>query len=292
MTDVRSAFRLQAAVVVLGALATLGALIVAGSRLSLAPDEVRATCDALLSAHDLVAAIALTLTGLGALVVVRALIAVLRCARAHRRLKAGLVPQGSVHGATIVAGHRPAAFSCGLLRPRAYVTQGAVERLSDDALQQVIAHEHHHVRRRDPLRLALGRSAAHGLFYLPVLGDLLDGWARLSELAADDAASSSERERDALARAMLTFDQYGTAVGDDRIDNLCGDAPTVAVPRTALMVAGAAITTLVAATVAVGTSAGQGSFPVAMIVPHASLWLAVLAAPAIVVMWSRRQGAR
>lgn len=291
MTDVRSAFRLQAAVGALGALATLGALIVAGSRLSLAPDQVRATCDALLSAHDLMAAIALTLTALGALVVIRALTALLRCARAHRRLKGALVAQDSIHGATIVAGHRPAAFCCGLVRPRAYVTRGAVERLSDDELRQVIAHERHHVRRRDPLRLALGRSAAYGLFYLPVLGDLLDGWARLSELAADDAASSSERERDALARAMLTFDEWGTAVGDDRIDNLCGDVPAVSVPLAALCVAGTVLTALVAATVAVGAGAGQGSFPIAMIVPHASLWLAVVAAPAFVVMWARRRGA-
>lgn len=288
MTDVRTAFRLQAAVCVLGIMATLGALVVAASRLSLAPEQVRATCEALVSAHDVVAAGALTLTGLGVLVLVRTLVAFLRCVHAHRRLRGTLVSHGSVHGATIVAGQRPAAFCSGLVWPRAYVTRGAVERLPDDELQQVIAHEHHHVRRRDPLRLALGRSAAHGLFYLPVLRDLLDGCTRLAELAADDAASASERERDALARAMLTFDAYGAGVASDRIDNLCGDVPAVAMPLAALSAAAVALAALVAATVAVGASAGQGSYPVAMIVPHASLWLVLATVPVTAVVWARR----
>jgi len=59
---------------------------------------------------------------------------------------------------------------------------GAVAALDDGALSAVLAHERHHARRRDPLRLATGRVLARALFFLPELRDLVNRQQALAEL--------------------------------------------------------------------------------------------------------------
>ena len=106
----------------------------------------------------------------------------------------------------VIADSHPRAFCAGLFRPRVYVSTGAMALLDDAALSAVLAHEHHHARRHDPLRLAAGRVLARALFFLPGLGDLVERQQALAELSADESAvDASPDNRSALARAMLSF---------------------------------------------------------------------------------------
>ena len=101
----------------------------------------------------------------------------------------------------IVPGARPLAFCAGLLRPRVYVSSGALQRLSADALAAVVEHEAHHAARRDPLRILVARAIgeAYSLTALPRREQAL------AELAAD-AAAVRRRGAAPLAAALLAFD--------------------------------------------------------------------------------------
>ena len=65
-----------------------------------------------------------------------------------------------------------------------YISQGALELLSDDELEAVLAHENHHLHVRDPLRLACGRILSQALFFVPALRTLFSRYADLAELNA------------------------------------------------------------------------------------------------------------
>ena len=79
------------------------------------------------------------------------------------------------------------AFCLGFWRPRIWLTSGLLNILTDDELNAVLAHEAHHLRRRDPLRLAVGRAIGNAFFFLPLMGTL----ARQSELAQELEADSA-----------------------------------------------------------------------------------------------------
>jgi Zn-dependent protease with chaperone function len=87
-------------------------------------------------------------------------------ARRFARLIGSSEPQ-LLDDALIIADDRPLAFCAGLLRPRVYVSTGAVALLDEPALPAVLVHERHHARRRDPLRLAAGRVVAKGSVFRP-----------------------------------------------------------------------------------------------------------------------------
>ena len=130
--------------------------------------------------------------------------------------------------ALVIPGERPQAFCAGLLRPQVYVSAGAVTMLDEGTLRAVLAHERHHARRRDPLRLASGRVLACSLFFIPGLRELLRRQQALAELSADESAVNAAPEnRSGIARAMLTFSDAATpdTVGIDpaRIDHLLGE---------------------------------------------------------------------
>jgi Zn-dependent protease with chaperone function len=79
-------------------------------------------------------------------------------------------------------------FCLGWWRPRIWLTSGLVTTLTDAELNAVLAHEAHHLRRRDPLRLAIGRAIASAFFFLPLMGALARQAELGHELAADSAA--------------------------------------------------------------------------------------------------------
>ena len=137
-----------------------------------------------------------------------------------------------------------AAYTAGLLRPRIYLTEGALAALEPEPLAAVIAHEAHHVARRDPLRLLIAHVMADALFFLPALGRLATRYAAQAELAADNAAVRAGNGPRPLAAALLAFDQHAPAsavgIAPERVDQLLGTPPRVALP-TALL-AGAALT--------------------------------------------------
>ena len=143
-----------------------------------------------------------------------------------------------IDDALVIRDERPHAFCAGLLRPQVYVSTGAVAMLDEATLEAVLAHERHHARRRDPLRLAAGRVLARSVFFVPGLRELVSRQQALAELSADESAvSAAAGNRSALARAMLMFSDASapdSAVGIDpaRVDHLLGEPLSWRFPAT------------------------------------------------------------
>lgn len=127
------------------------------------------------------------------------------------------------------------AFTVGWLHPRVYIRRDLALALSPCELTALLTHEAAHVARRDPLRLSALRFAARWLFWVPVLGQLVDDVSDEIEVAADDHAAA--RDPLMLASAILRVAQWPTvdvrslgAVGfvdrdilDRRVLRLAGD---------------------------------------------------------------------
>ena len=171
----------------------------------------------------------------------------------------------ALRGATPLNGHpcvkvipdpHPQAFCAGYLRPEVYVSHRTVEILTERELGAVLAHEKHHRRVRDPLRLAAGRILSEALFFLPGLRPLSERYADLAELSADRAAvHASDGDKAPLASALLRFDENGppevTGISPERVDSLLGEPVSPRIPLlllagsvVALAVLGAAIWSL------------------------------------------------
>ena len=184
------------------------------------------------------AIVVMILAAVGAVVTARALRGAAREAYASRRFQRGLLDQDPrpLDGALLIADEQPRAFCAGLIRPRVYVSTGAVALLDEAALKAVLAHERHHARRHDPLRLAAGRVLARAVFFLPGLDDLARRQEALAELSADEwAVDAGSESRSALARAMLTFSDATTPAGSigfdpARVDHLLGEPPNWGFP--------------------------------------------------------------
>ena len=82
------------------------------------------------------------------------------------------------------------AVCIGMLSPRLVISTGLIQLLTDDELVAVLAHEERHRRRRAPLRQLLARATVRGLFFVPVLGDLLDAHLLAEEVVADQEAAA------------------------------------------------------------------------------------------------------
>lgn len=120
--------------------------------------------------------------------------------RLLRSVEAVRPEQGDPLWAAAVAAHVPPAllrvvdglpnpaFTAGWLRPHIYVAARLHEVLSTEELSAVLAHEHAHVRRRDPLRLSGLRFVGCALFWLPALRRLAADASDDAEIAADDTA--------------------------------------------------------------------------------------------------------
>ena len=186
----------------------------------------------------------------------------------------------------LIEDDRPQAFCAGLLRPRVYVSSGALVALDDDELRAVLAHERHHQLKRDPLRLLLLRAIGDALFFLPVLRRLRQRYAVLAELAADEAAVAAAGSRSALASALLTFgerpgSQVVVGIAPERVDRLLGEHARWEVPVSLL--AGAVVT--LGGLVAIGAAAASSSSAAGMSLPFVMAQLctvAMTAFPAVV----------
>jgi Zn-dependent protease with chaperone function len=177
------------------------------------------------------AALLLALAGPGAAAIVLGLRASWRQVRGYRSLlhQLGAVePLDKDPRVNVIADPRPQAFCAGYLRPRVYVSRRAVELLTEAELDAVLAHEHHHRRVRDPLRLAYARILSEAVFFLPVLRSLSERYAELAELSADHAAvAANAGEAAPLASALLAFDESGPpgapGISSERVDALLGE---------------------------------------------------------------------
>lgn len=100
------------------------------------------------------------------------------------------------------------ALTRGWMRPEVIVSTGLLERLSDDQLRAVLAHEAEHVRRRDPLKLAVSRTAMAALWPFPLAKDLAAHVELTAEVAADRAAVASVGLRPLAAALRAVLDGW------------------------------------------------------------------------------------
>jgi Zn-dependent protease with chaperone function len=183
----------------------------------------------------------------------RAVVEVSGAVRLRRRLARHVI--GRRDGALLLDDPEPLAFCLGFIRPRVYVSTGAVALLDGPALAAVLAHERHHAARRDPVRFAAARVLAETLFYIPGVGQLARRQHALAELSADESAAAGPGGRSALAQAILAFDgsPHRRSVEPERVDHLLGESVSWRLPLVACVVAVLASGLLVA----VGVLAGR-----------------------------------
>lgn len=151
---------------------------------------------------------------------------------------------------TVIADPSVQAFCAGYLRPRIYISAGAVAMLSPEELDAVLVHEQHHRSARDPLRLACARVLNEALFFVPALSPLSDHYTELAEMRADDTAiRAAAGDRAPLASALLRFDAEapgGSAgISADRVDSLLGIPSRKPLPTALIAASAAALTVMI-----------------------------------------------
>lgn len=103
------------------------------------------------------------------------------------------------------------AFCLGFWKPRIWLTAGLVNLLTDEELASVLAHEAHHCRQRDPLRLLIGRALTSAFFFLPLVRDLAKMVELHQEVAADHAAITQLGSDLPLLRTLQKLLKKGVA---------------------------------------------------------------------------------
>lgn len=301
MVSARRLYRLNLALAALGVFAVIAVLGTALSTLSLAPppvEELLAACGHILPAEpSLLAAALLGLAGLALIVIVRGARSALRQSRDQLRLRAGLrlaiAGELDARAVRLFESSRPQAFCAGLLRPRVFLSAAARDRLCDTELRAVLAHEDHHVRRRDPLRLFAARVLADALFFVPALSRLERRYAELAELAADEAAVRAAGSA-ALASALLKLgasDHSEATVGlaPERVDHLCGAPTRWRLELRALGLSLLAITGIAGVAVSAGVAAGGVRVEaLAIVVQSCMVLMFAVPVAAIAGLWWRR----
>ena len=200
------------------------------------------------------AVVVLILAALGLFVLLQLTWAAVGELRAQRRFsRAVAARRPRTHGAVMLIDEdEPQAFCAGFWRPRIYLSTRTLRLLRADELEAVLAHEEHHRRRRDPLRIAIARVFGHAFFFLPILRRLSDRYCAMAELAADDAAVRSTPGGGAtLASALLSFNtgahpHGAVGIAPERVDHLLGRTPSWRLPG-ALLIGGSATVVLLAA---------------------------------------------
>lgn len=301
MASARRLYRLYIALAGLGAFAVI-AVVAAASKLSLTPppiEDLLAACGRLLPAEPWPGVLLVGLAALVLTVVVRGIRSALHQTRAQVRLHAGLrmAVDHELQGLSVrlFQSSRPQAFCAGLLRPRIFLSALARDRLSQGELRAVLAHEGHHVRRRDPLRLLAARTLADALFFLPTLRRLERRYAELAELAADEAAVRAGGSP-ALASALLKLGASdhpeGTvvALAPERVDHLCGAPPRWLLEPKAFLLSIVAVVGIAGVAALAGMATGGVRVEVLAVVAQSCmaalvLAVAVAAVPALYRRW-------
>ena len=204
-------------------------------------------------AVNVAAGLLLALAALGLLVLVTLMRGSWRQLRAYRDFVGGITVLGPLPahpGVMVIDDAAPQAFCAGYLRPRVYISRGALELLSGEELGAVLFHEDHHRSTRDPLRFACARVLSQALFFLPALRPLGDRYHEVAEQNADAAAvRASAGERGPLASALLAFDAAAPAgvagISPDRVDSLLGESPRWRPPSPLIAVSLATLCSLI-----------------------------------------------
>lgn len=306
MSSARRLYRLHLGLGSLGAGAVVLATIVALTRIK--PDFPSASalleaCRAVLPSEPGLGLIVLALGLSGLVVFTLALRSLSRQLHRQRQFLRRLVrvrpTEVDGHEVVMVRSSTAEAFCAGFLRPRIYLSTAAWSRLTESELRAVVAHELHHQRNRDPLRLLLATITAEALFFLPALRTLNNRYRELMELAADEAASRAEGAP-TLASALLTFGEQrkGEAapivgIAAERVDHLLGDRPRWRLPLSTFGGSLLALASLVALAATAGDLVATDSLGLATLLAEACM-VGVAALPLLAAfgLLSRRRAQR
>lgn len=140
------------------------------------------------------------------LVTARGLAVVRRLRSASMDLRA-LEALGVRRGALVeVPGDTPLCHAMGVLRPRVLLSAGVRARLGRESVEAAVAHEHAHLRRRDPAALAFLHLAS--IFGLP--GSRVWSAFRAAADEAADAEAAAEVGGVAVAQALVLMARFMT----------------------------------------------------------------------------------
>ena len=287
MSKARAILGLHTALAVAGVATTALALFAAAAAVTVSPPPAEVLLQAcrsfVLPQLTIASALALALGSVAFAVLGLGARSALRQLGASRRFMRGLRLCGPVPGrpALLFCDPRALAFCAGLLRPRVYVSTGALVALADDELEAVLAHEAHHARYRDPLRIFFARVLSDCLFFLPVLARLSHRYAALAELAADAAAVRHQRgDARPLAAALLAFDERASstvvAIAPERVDHLLGERTSWQLP--VALLAWAIVAMLAISVVALRTAPASDHAMVSLPLVAAQLCMVLMAA--------------
>lgn len=163
---------------------------------------------------------------------------------------------------------RPFTYCAGLLRPRIWISTGAVKHLRGAELEAVLWHEEYHLRRYDPLRTLVARVLGRFFFLLPLVRVLGGRFEVASELDADRNAVRRQGTVQHVAGALYTLGRFpfpfateDVAIGawspaHARVDQLCGVTDAALLPG---MPRRARWLTTASLTVALFLTLGQGA---------------------------------
>lgn len=142
------------------------------------------------------------LTGIGLLLLASALRVGYPLYSLERELGKSAESAGSF---LLVESNIPAAFVAGILRPRIYLTTRAFRLLSLDERRIVLFHEQEHVRRRDPLKLALLRLAG---FLFPGFHRIEKRWKEAAEIECDWACRECGEEPAEISSTIVKLARF------------------------------------------------------------------------------------
>ena len=141
-------------------------------------------------------------------------VVVIAAVRSYRRylptyqLLGGAFPEKTANGPSVsfslVPSRFPVAFTAGLLMPRVYLTQAAVELLTVQEQDIVLSHEHEHIRKKDPLRYLLLTFCE---YWLPGARDIRRQWQRRVEIECDQASIKLGFAADRVASTILKLER-------------------------------------------------------------------------------------
>ncbi len=124
------------------------------------------------------------------------------------RLESGVFPEKTANGQSdsfsLLPSRFPVAFTAGLLVPRVYLTQAAVELLTVQEQGIVLSHENEHIKRKDPLRLLFLTFCE---YWLPGVRYTRRQWQRRIEIECDQASMKLGFSADRVASTILKFER-------------------------------------------------------------------------------------
>lgn len=305
MTSARRVYRLNLGLASIAASAAALGVVLALTRIEPAVPSASAlvaACRSVVPTEPGIGPLLVVLLGsAGLIVLVAAARSLARQLISHRRLLRALSSSTAItldgRPLRVFESPGPEAFCAGLLRPGIYVSTAAEHGLTAAELRAVVAHESHHQRCRDPLRVLIATVVADAFVFVPGISALRARYRQLAELDADEAACE-EVGRPPLASALLAFGQrhgQGSAVVEvapERVDRLLGHRPLRQLPRSALTGSLIVLVAWLAAAMASSAVVDPGSVSPAALLAELCM-LAMIAAPGgiavAVVLLSRRR---